>query len=418
MRRRLGGLAAAGLLVGTALSAQALDKLDLAIGKALFDRAWVEAPASTKADDGLGPLYDARSCASCHPRDGRAAMVVNGKGELEGRGAVLVLGQPGGGGDPVYGRRLQIDAIPSLRPEGILAVRWEPLPDGRTRPVPAPTDLGYGPLNAATGVSLRIAPDLRGRGLLEQVPDAAILAIAAEQAKGTDGVKGTARRVVLPNGIPTLGRYGWKANQPSIEAQTAEAFFLDMGLSTPLHPEPWGDCTEAQAACRNAPHGIEAEGELEIPSSILDRVVAYVAALPVPPAGRDTQGTAQGAVQERQGTALFASTGCAVCHRPSLPTKDGGTAPLFTDLLLHDMGPGLADTLPDPGASPTQWRTAPLAGLSDALARKTGLLHDGRAAGVAEAISWHDGEARAAVQRFNGLSAAQKAALIAYVSRL
>jgi CxxC motif-containing protein (DUF1111 family) len=416
MRRRNGLVAvAAGVaLTGAAISAQALDKLDLAIGKALFDRAWVQAPASTKGDDGLGPLYDARSCASCHPRDGRAPMVVNGKGELEGRGAVLVLGQPGGGGDPVYGRRLQIDAIPGLRPEGILAVKWEKLPDGRARPVPAPTDLGYGPLAPATGMSLRIGPDLRGRGLLEQVPDAAILAIAAEQARGTDGVKGTARRIVLADGTPTLGRYGWKANQPTVEAQSSEAFFLDLGLSTPLHPEPWGDCTEAQPACRNAPHGIEAEGQLEIPSAVLDRVVAYVAALPVPPAERDPKGAAH----DGKGAALFAATGCATCHRPSLPTRDGGTAPLFTDLLLHDMGPGLADTLPDPGAAPSQWRTAPLAGVSDALARKTGLLHDGRAAGIAEAVGWHDGEAKSAADRFKALGAAQKAALIAYVSRL
>lgn len=416
MRRRNGLVAVASgvALAGVAISAQALDKLDLAIGKALFDRAWVQAPASTKGDDGLGPLYDARSCASCHPRDGRAAMVVNGKGELEGRGAVLVLGQPGGGGDPVYGRRLQIDAIPGLRPEGILAVRWEKLPDGRARPVPAPTDLGYGPLAETTGLSLRIAPDLRGRGLLEQVPDAAILAIAAEQSRGTDGVKGTARRIVLADGTPTLGRYGWKANQPTVEAQSSEAFFLDLGLSTPQHPEPWGDCTEAQPACRNAPHGIEAEGQLEIPSAVLDRVVAYVAALPVPPAERDPKSAAH----DGKGAALFAATGCAACHRPSLPTKDGGTAPLFTDLLLHDMGPGLADTLPDPGTAPSQWRTAPLAGISDALARKTGLLHDGRAAGIAEAVGWHDGEAKSAAERFKGLGPAQKAALIAYVSRL
>ncbi|MDE1569832.1 di-heme oxidoredictase family protein [Aquabacter sp. P-9] len=413
-RARLRAALAALTLLASPLGAAAGDKLDLAIGKALFDRAWVQAPASTKGDDGLGPLYDARSCASCHPRDGRAAMVVNGKGELEGRGAVLVLGQPGGAGDPVYGRRLQIDAIPGLRPEGILAVQWEKLPDGRLRPVPAPTDLGYGPLAAATGMSLRVAPDLRGRGLLEQVPDAAILAIAAEQARGTDGVKGLARRIVLADGTTAIGRYGWKANQPTVEAQSSEAFFLDLGMSTPLHPEPWGDCTEAQPACRNAPHGIEAEGQLEISSAVLDRVVAYVAALPVPAAERPPQGAAY----DSKGSALFAATGCATCHRPSLPTKDGGRAPLFTDLLLHDMGPGLADTLPDPGATPAQWRTAPLAGVSEALARKTGLLHDGRAVGVAEAIAWHDGEARSAADRFKALSAAQKAALIAYVSRL
>ncbi|GGF59227.1 thiol oxidoreductase [Azorhizobium oxalatiphilum] len=398
-----------GLMAAVAMAggARALDGLDLRIGKALFDRAWVPAPSSTKADDGLGPLFDARSCASCHPADGRAKTLVDANGHLDGRGMVLMLAQADGSGDPVYGRRLQIDAVPGLKPEGVLAVQDTRLPDGRTARAPLVEDPGYGPLASGTGLSLRVAPDLRGRGLLEQVPEAALVALEKAQAKGPDAMHGRLRRVRLPDGTTAIGRYGWKAGQPNLNSQSSEAFFLDMGLSTPLHPEPWGDCTEAQAACRNAPHGVTGEQEFEIPDSLLSRVVAYVAALPVPETPTD-----------KRGARLFAATGCAACHQPSLPTAQGGTARLFTDLMLHDLGPGLADTMPEPGAKASEWRTAPLAGLSDALARDTGLLHDGRARTVEEAILWHGGQAESAVARFRSLPAGRKAALLDYVSKL
>lgn len=394
---------AAGLLAGAA-AAGGLDALDLQIGKAVFDRAWIPAPASTRGDDGLGPLFDARSCASCHPRDGRATGAFGADGTLEGRGAVLVLARPDGSGDPVYGRRLQLDAVPGLTPEGVLAVTDTLLPDGRVKRAPEPTRLAYGPLDPATGLSLRVGPDLRGRGLIEKVPEDALRAVAARQP---ENVRGRLRQVILPDGRLGVGRYGWKASQPSLAAQSSEAFFLDIGMSTPLHPEPWGDCTEAQSACRNAPHGREGEEGVEIPNQLLTRVVAYVASLPVPVAPRD-----------EKGARLFAATGCAACHQPSLPVEGGGEARLFTDLLLHDMGPGLADTMPEPGAGAGEWRTAPLAGISDAIARRTGLLHDGRARSVEEAVAWHGGQAESAARRFEALSSREKAALVAYVSKL
>ncbi len=398
-----GVLAAASAAAGTG----ALDGLDLRIGKALFQRNWVPAPSSTRGDDGLGPLFDARSCASCHPAGQRSRAVIGANGQVEGRGMVLVLGRADGSGDPVYGRRLQIDAVPGLRPEGILAVVEKPLPDGRKSRAPHPEDLGYGLLNPATGLSLRTSPDLRGRGLMEQVPESALKALEAAQAKGPDAVHGRLRRVTLPDGSTAAGRFGWKAAQPTLIAQSSEAFFLDMGLSTPLHPEPWGDCTEAQAACRAAPHGRENEDGFEIPNSLLGRVVAFVAALPAP----DSRANAKGAK-------LFASTGCAACHQPALPLANGGTARMFTDLLLHDLGPALADSLPEPGVAAGEWRTAPLAGISDALSRDTGLLHDGRAASVAEAIAWHGGQAERAAQRFEALPQRQKDLLLDYVAGL
>ncbi len=406
-------LAIVSLCVGLATAATAgaatgaLDGLDIRIGQALFKRAWVPAPASTRGDDGLGPLFDARSCAACHPAGARAKAIISANGQIDGRGMVLVLARPDGSGDPVYGRRLQIDAVPSLKAEGMLAVTQTPAANGLHRRVPAPQALAYGPLDPATGLSLRVAPDLRGRGLLEQVPEAALVALEAEQARGPAAVHGRLRRVVSADGATVIGRYGWKAAQPTLMAQSAEAFFLDMGLSTPLHPEPWGDCTEAQAACRAAPHGGSGEGGFEIPMSLLSRVVAYVASLPVP----ETQ-------PDRVGARLFAATGCAACHRPALPLAGGASARLFTDLMLHDLGPGLADTMPEPGAAASEWRTAPLAGIADALARDTGLLHDGRAASVEAAVLWHGGQATSAVDRFRALSPARRAALLAYVAGL
>ncbi|MFG1317722.1 di-heme oxidoredictase family protein [Xanthobacter autotrophicus] len=409
-------LAFALLATPAAAGEQTLDKLDLVIGKALFKRPWVPAPASTRGDDGLGPLFDARSCTTCHPRDGRApAKIEDG---TAGRGFVLMIARPDGSSDPVYGRRFQIDAVPGIPPEGIIGVSDTPLPDGRIARAPHPLELGYGRLDPASGLSLRVAPDLKGRGALAQVPDAAILAIEKEQAASKDGVSGRARRITRPDGTTAIGRFGWKAAQPDLASQSAEAFFLDLGLSNPYHPEPWGDCTPTQTACRNAPHGNAnrtegtADDALEIGRPLLDRVVAYVASLPAPAPEPLPE------PERRAGARLFAATGCAACHRPALPTRDGGQAHMFTDLLLHQMGPGLGDTMPEPGAGASQWRTAPLAGLSDALADETGLLHDGRARTIQEAIAWHGGEAAEAARRFGALPMPDKAALVRYVSSL
>ncbi|WP_395664620.1 di-heme oxidoredictase family protein [Methylocella sp.] len=407
MRRAARLAPACALLIGLGGAGAGADSgLDLKIGAALFKRAWAPAPASTRADDGLGPLYDARSCASCHPGAGRAAARFDPDGTASGRGLVLVIARADGAPDPVYGRRLQIDAVPGLAPEGIVAVADTTLPDGRRARAPQARDLAYGPLDPQSRLSLRVAPDLRGRGALEAVSDAALLAVAAEQARAGGPVRGTARRVVLPDGRTVVGRYGWKAGEPDVAGQTAEAFSLDLGLSTRLRPEPWGDCTAREPACRAAPHGGRSplSGGVEISDPIFSRVVAYVTSLPAP----------EGPARDPAGEKIFAQTGCAQCHRPRLP---GADAALFTDALLHDMGEGLAGA-PEPGASAAQWRTAPLAGLSDALSRETGLLHDGRARTLDEAVAWHGGEGAQSAARFSALTPAQRAALSAYLSKL
>lgn len=378
-------------------------RLDAAIGKALFERPWVPAPSSTRANDGLGPLFDARSCAACHPAGGGAgATALDAAGRPQGLGLVLSLFRSDGSGDPAYGHRLETMTLPGVPAEGAFSITVE---NGRRIPrVDAP---GYGPLDPATHMSLRAAPDLRGRGKLELVDDAAILALEDPDDRDGDGVRGRARRLATPEGGSTIGRFGWKASHPTLAGQASEAFSLDLGLSTPLRPEPWGDCTDLQTACRNAPHGREGEGEPEISQAIVQRLVTYLRALKVPEGGFDAPG--------RQ---LFAATGCATCHHPALPLRGGGTLALHTDVLLHDMGEGLADPAGVPGAAAAEWRTAPLGGLASALDRGVGLLHDGRAATVAEAIGWHGGEASGARARFEALGKTERARLIDYVSSL
>ncbi|WP_245516046.1 di-heme oxidoredictase family protein [Ancylobacter aquaticus] len=393
-----------GLLICASAPAVAEDaRLDAAIGKALFERPWVPAPSSTRANDGLGPLFDARSCSACHPAGaGHGSTALDAEGRPEALGLVLSLFREDSAGDAVYGHRLETMTLPGVPAEGGFAVMLE---DGRR--VPRLTAPGYGPLDPATHMSLRAAPDLRGRGKLELVDDAAILALEDPDDRDGDGVRGRARRFASPDGGSSIGRFGWKASHPTLAGQASEAFALDLGLSTPLRPEPWGDCTDVQTACRNAPHGREAEGEPEISDAIVQRIVTYLRALKVPEGGEDAGGAR-----------LFAATGCAACHRPALATRGGGTVALHTDVLLHDMGEGLADPAGVPGASASEWRTAPLAGLSRALERGVGLLHDGRAATVAEAVGWHGGEAAGARARFNRLGAADRARLIDYVSSL
>jgi CxxC motif-containing protein (DUF1111 family) len=213
-----------------------------------------------------------------------------------------------------------------------------------------------------------------------------------------------------------VGRFGWTANAPTIEQQTAGAFLGDIGITTPLGLEE--DCTAVETACRNAPTG----GTPEVDQLKLDLVTFYITLLAVP-ARRDVDDPVV-----RHGETLFASAGCVVCHLPTLVTGDLPGFPAvsrqtihpFTDLLLHDMGPGLADGRPDFQADGSEWRTPPLWGLGlvPVVNDHTFLLHDGRARGFAEAILWHDGEGAAAREAFRAMTADQRAALVRFLESL
>jgi CxxC motif-containing protein (DUF1111 family) len=375
--------------------------LDASIGEQLFERNWVSSPSSTKSNDGLGPLYDATSCASCH--------VQNPSAEIDettvAPGTVVRLGNAKGTGDPVYGRQLQTRGVAGQSPEANPDITWTKAGTERIASVRLISQ-GYGQLAGDTKIALRRAPSLFGVGLLSQLTDEEILKRADPNDADRDGISGRAATVDI-GGKQQVGRFGWRAAQPDLVGQASMAFSNDMGLATDSRPEPWGDCTPQQRACREAPHGAE-KSAAEIPKSLVDLIVAHLKALPAP--------TNPNQPDLARGETIFNRIGCALCHiTPVLP--DGQPLRAYTDLLLHDMGPGLDDGIAEGAARAGEWRTAPLWNVARDL-RINGLLHDGRARSVDEAIRWHDGEARQARLGFNALTMAEKEALIEFVGRL
>lgn len=394
---RIISLAVASVAITT--TALAAGSLDLAIGKRLFERDWVSAPSSTAANDGLGPLYDAASCVSCHAPD-RAVEVDE---TSTPPGMVVRLGNASGIGDPVYGYQLQTRGVAGQIPEANPDIQWTPQGALRVATV-TPLHLGYGPLATATRMAPRRAPSIKGVGLLARIPESEILKRADPEDANHDGIVGRASWLMV-DGKRVLGRFGWKATQPDVVAQTAMAFSRDIGLSTLRHPESWGDCTPAERACREAPQGGDG-GEPELASVMLEMVADYVASQPPPSPAKSRAG----------GKAAFENAGCAACHA-TLELANGRPVPAYTDLLLHDLGAGLNDGITEGDAQPGLWRTAPLWDVAGSL-KLGGLLHDGRARNVAEAVEWHAGEASAARAKFRALTPADKGALVAFVSGL
>ncbi len=221
---------------------------------------------------------------------------------------------------------------------------------------------------------------------------------------------------------PVLGRFGWKAGEPSIAQQSAHAFAGDIGISSPLARDPWGDCTEREPACRAAPHGIGQDKPFEVAPGMFELLVFYSRNLAVP-ARRKVENA-----QVLEGKRLFYQSGCAGCHRPKYVTRrDPALAEQshqliwpYTDLLLHDMGEGLADGRPEGLASGQEWRTPPLwgIGLTETVSGHTRFLHDGRARNLLEAILWHGGEAEAAKQRVAAMPKQEREALLAFLRSL
>ncbi len=286
------------------------------------------------------------------------------------------------------------------------------------------TELAYGPLHPKVMMSPRIAPPMIGLGLIEAIPEAAIRANADPDDADKDGISGRPNEVwSLADNRVTLGRFGWKAGNPSIRQQSADAAAGDIGLSNPLAPQPSGDCTAAQSVCLDAPNGnSERSGGFELGQDLMDLVVFYSQNLAVP-RRRDHDKP-----EVLRGKALFNNLGCAICHRPSFTTGTVEGQPQlsnqkiwpYTDLLLHDMGEGLADNRPEGVADGREWRTAPLwgLGLTQVVSGHTFFLHDGRARNVEEAILWHGGEAQAARDGYAKLTKAEREALLAFVNSL
>jgi CxxC motif-containing protein (DUF1111 family) len=391
-----------------ALTAQA-EELDSAVGKALFDRQWVQAPASTDAADGLGPLFNAKACNSCH-KDGGAARLIVLDGEAIMRGLVVRTGSITGKPDPFYGHQLQDRAVSGLMPEAKITTRLVKVASGTgvtTSDVAVDFTLNGPGFAEDTLSEARIAPSLAGRGLIERVSEAAVLALADPDDRDGDGISGRARIIKGKDGQEKLGRFGAKATAASLNDQTADAAGLDLGLSSPFQRTAFGDCMPSQKDCLGMATGNSSAFENEeISGEMVAMIAAYVATLRRPVVKSDPQAET-----------LFAATGCASCHVPQLSDAAGKPLPVFTDLLVHDMGSALSGKIGDRFAQPQEWRTAPLIDL-DPLNGKRRYLHDGRAATIDMAIRWHGGEADAARARFEALNEEDRAILIRYLEAL
>ncbi|EYF04587.1 di-heme oxidoreductase family protein [Chondromyces apiculatus] len=402
------------------------------VGNSFFRDNWVIAPASTKGRDGLGPLHNARSCSTCHFKDGRGRPPET---ESDPMAEMLVrLSVPGtdalGGPapEPTYGGQLQPNGIPGVPGEGDARVTYEEVPgtyaDGEPYSLRRPTIVidapGYGPFADDAMFSARIAPAMVGLGLLEAIPEATLLELADPDDADGDGISGRPNRVWdARTRSEVLGRFGWKAAVATVEQQTAAAFLGDMGITSDLHPDQ--DCTASQTDCLAALPGGE-PGAPEASDIALARTTFYSATLAVP-ARRDWRDPTV-----QRGKELFLDAGCASCHTPRLMTGELTGYPElshqdirpFTDLLLHDMGDDLADHRPDFQASGREWRTPPLwgVGLVEVVNKHLFLLHDGRARGFAEAILWHGGEAERARDTFKSMPASEREALLRFLESL
>jgi CxxC motif-containing protein (DUF1111 family) len=397
-----------------------------AIGNNFFNDNWVTAPASTDGRDGLGPIFNAQSCSSCHFKDGRGQPPTSDDDPT--RGLLIRLSVMGPDGTPVpsaeLGDQLQDRAIHGIDPEGAIRIRIVDRPgklaDGTPFTLAEPHYELVGPdgtpLPGDLLLSPRLAPAVFGVGLLEAVPAEAIEAAADPDDADHDGISGRANHVTDPvTGRTVLGRFGWKAAVPSVRAQNSGAFNGDIGITSSVKPDQ--PCTAAESACLAAPTG----GEPEVSDRKLDQVTFYTRTLAVP-----ARRSAGDPTTER-GQRTFDDLGCESCHTAELRTGAADVASLdhqvirpYTDLLVHDLGRGLADDRPDGQASGREWRTPPLwgIGLVETVNGHTRFLHDGRARNLLEAILWHGGEAQAARDRFARLSARDRDALLAFLESL
>lgn len=392
------------------------------VGDGQFGQTFVSAPAPL--NPGLGPVFNSVSCASCHVADGRGKPPAAGEQLLSMLFRISVPGSDAHGGPlgvPGYGGQLQQRAVFSAVPEANVTTTWiessVTLADGSVVPLREPDYAVVSPYTAWPGdamLSARVAPPVFGLGLLEAIAAEYIRAQADETDANSDGISGKANLVWdAEHGRMALGRFGWKAEQPSLLQQSAGAYVEDMGVTSPLFP---------QESCISQPQYDGYADEAEVSDSVLHAVAFYVRTLAVP-ARRNTK-------DERvvQGEGLFAQVGCANCHTPQQRTSvNVAFAPLsgqrifpYTDLLLHDMGPSLSDNRPTYSAEGNEWRTPPLwgIGLTQVVNGHQNFLHDGRARSLLEAILWHGGEAANSAAAVKQLATHEREALLAFLNSL
>lgn len=389
-------------------------------GDVLFHSSYT--PLGESANDGLGPLFIETSCGGCHVQNGRGAFI-----EQNTTGLLLRLSVPGSGvfneplGIPGFGTQLQTQAIEGETREGDVLIEWEYIPvtfpDGYQVILKQPYFSIANPYTTLPEFYLRgarLASPIYGVGLLEAISDETIMALADENDLDNDGISGRPNLVWNKySSSITIGRFGWKSSNPTVIQQSADAFHQDMGVTSTVFP------LEVCLGQSNCNVGIQKSPDVS--DEILNTIAYYLNTL-APPAPRNLEN----AVVQR-GKTLFTELKCVKCHVPEIQTGNHSIAELsnqvirpYTDLLLHELGPGLGDGRPDFEANANEWRTPPLwgIGLTKLIYPEAGFLHDGRASTLEEAILWHEGEAFSSRQSYMGLSASDRAALIYFLESL
>lgn len=392
------------------------------VGDVQFSSTFVSAPAPI--NPGLGPIFNNVGCASCHINDGRGKVPGAGETSVLMLFRISIAGQnPHGGPNPVpgYGEQLQNRANIGVKKEGDVIITYEEqsfmFNDGAEYKLRFPTytvNNNYTDFPANVMLSPRVAAPIFGLGLIEGVSDADILARVDEKDIDGDGISGKANYVWnFLSQSTTLGRFGWKANQPNLLQQVAAAYNQDIGITNSVFSH---ESSSGQSQYDNR------SDDPELSDSLLYSVEFYVKTLAVP--GRRNLNDAS----VQQGKQLFTQAGCAKCHVPDMRTAVNVSFPSvsnqfihpYTDLLLHDMGDSLADNRPDFLATGNEWRTAPLwgIGLTQKVNGHNNFLHDGRARSLMEAVMWHGGEALQARNKVKAMSADERNALIKFLESL
>ncbi len=404
-----------------------VDLRKFTFGNKMFNTNWVQAPASVTSLDGLGPMFNRVSCSGCHFKDGRGRPPRSIDEPMNSMLLRLsVEGRASDGGPkphPLYGGQLNPFAIQGVKGEGKAIITYEVIygqyddgtPYSLRKPTYHFTDMAYGEIGAEMLYSPRVAPAVFGLGLLEAISLEDMLRWADESDEDGDGISGRPNYVPDMNGKKTIGKFGWKANVATLHQQDAGAAIGDMGITTSDNMQQ--NCTEVQEVCLEAATG----GEPEMSDMQLERMVFYSQTLAVP-ARRKLDD-----LEVKRGAELFMQNKCVSCHIPQVRTGGHAIPALshqkiqpFTDLLLHDMGEGLADNRPDYEANGNEWRTPPLwgIGLVKTVNKHSFFLHDGRARNLEEAILWHGGEGEASRDAFKALNKKDRKALVAFLKSL
>jgi len=414
-----------------AANTPASSRAGFTFGNQLFNAIWMPAPGQQETTDGLGPVFNREACSDCHINNGRGLPPPSLGAPMDSMLVrISVPGQDEQGGPkpvPNYGDQIQDRGIEGVPPEGRAIIEWQETAGAYTDGIPYTLrkpliyfeDLAFGPLPDDVMVSPRVANPVIGLGLLEMVADDLLEALADPDDADMNGISGKINVVWDAKERKTaLGRFGWKANVPNLTNQNSGAALGDMGITTPLRPIE--NCEAIQKACADSAE--ETRNGPEMTAVFLNQLNVYTQRIAVP------QQRSHDLPEVKRGESLFRVAGCQNCHMPSMKTGDkiaiDDLANIifhpFTDLLLHDMGHGLADGRPDFLANGSEWRTAPLwgIGLTEKVSGHGRYLHDGRARSLEEAILWHGGEAEAAKEEFRMMPADARADLVSFLRSL